>query len=43
MCLNFQGTIDWKQVADSGVEFAMIRCGYRSLGSGDPGRCLRTV
>ena len=32
---EFQGTIDWKQVADSGVEFAMIRCGYRSLGSGE--------
>lgn len=23
-----QGTIDWKKVADSGVEFAMIRAGY---------------
>ena len=41
---EFRGTIDWKQVADSGVEFAMIRCGYRSLGSGErPGRCLCTV
>ena len=32
---EYQGTIDWKQLADSGVEFAMIRCGYRSLGSGE--------
>lgn len=23
-----QGTIDWKKVADSGIEFAMIRAGY---------------
>ncbi len=40
---EFQGTIDWKQVADSGVEFAMIRCGYRSLAVERSGRCLRTV
>ncbi len=26
---RYQGTIDWKQVADSGVEFAMVRIGYR--------------
>ena len=25
----YQGEIDWQQVADSGVEFAMIRLGYR--------------
>ena len=30
----YQGEIDWKQVADSGVEFAMIRCGYRGYGKG---------
>lgn len=29
-----QGTIDWEQVADYGVEFAIIRVGYRGYGSG---------
>jgi len=29
-----QGSIDWKKVADSGVEFAMIRVGVRGYGSG---------
>ena len=28
----FQGDIDWQQVADSGIEFAMIRLGYRGYG-----------
>ena len=28
----FQGTIDWEQVADSGIKFAMIRLGYRGYG-----------
>lgn len=28
----YQGDIDWQAVADSGVEFAMIRCGYRGYG-----------
>ena len=28
-----QGEIDWQRVADSGVEFAMIRIGYRGYGS----------
>ena len=27
--------IDWKKVANSGVEFAIIRCGYRGYGSGE--------
>ena len=31
---KYQGTIDWKQVADAGIEYAMIRVGYRSLSSG---------
>lgn len=31
---KYQGTVDWKQVADAGVEFAMIRVGYRGLSSG---------
>ena len=31
---KWQGIIDWKQVKASGVEFAMIRVGYRSTVSG---------
>lgn len=30
----YQGEIDWQTVADNGVEFAMIRCGYRGSESG---------
>lgn len=30
---RYQGTIDWAQVAASGVEFAMVRVGYRMDGS----------
>lgn len=29
-----QGNIDWAQVAGSGIEFAMIRLGYRGYGNG---------
>ena len=29
-----QGTIDWQAVAASGIEFAFIRVGYRTYGSG---------
>jgi len=29
-----QADIDWRQVADSGVKFAMIRCAYRGLTGG---------
>jgi len=32
---RYQGTIDWKQVADSGVDFAMVRVGYRTLKTGE--------
>ena len=32
---KYQGTIDWQQVADAGVEFAMIRVGYRGLSTGE--------
>lgn len=32
---RYQGTIDWKQVADSGVDFAMIRVGYRTMDTGE--------
>ena len=28
----FQGKIDWQQVADSGIRFAMLRLGYRGYG-----------
>lgn len=28
----YQGNIDWKKVADSGIEFAIIRLGYRGYG-----------
>ncbi len=31
---QFQGEIDWEQVASSGVEFAIIRAGIRGYGSG---------
>lgn len=31
---SHQGAIDWQAVADSGVEFAMVRLGYRSMGDG---------
>lgn len=31
---RYQGTIDWPQVAQSGVEFAMVRLGYRSMSQG---------
>ena len=30
----YQANIDWKQVADSGISFAMIRCGYRGYAKG---------
>ena len=30
----YQGDIDWTQVANSGVKFAMIRCGGRGLSTG---------
>ena len=30
----FQGDIDWKQVKKSGIDFAMIRLGYRGYGTG---------
>ena len=28
----FQGEIDWQQVADSGIQFAIVRLGYRGYG-----------
>ena len=32
---KYQGTIDWQQVANSGIDFAMVRVGYRTLVSGE--------
>ena len=32
---KFQGTIDWKAVADAGIDFAMIRVGYRTQSGGE--------
>lgn len=32
---KYQGNIDWKAVADAGVDFAMIRVGYRTMESGE--------
>ena len=32
---KYQGVIDWKKVATDGIEFAMIRVGYRSLELGE--------
>lgn len=38
---KYQGNIDWKQVKEAGVDFAMIRVGYRAKSTGviyeDPG------
>ena len=31
---KYQGTIDWKQVADAGMDFAIIRLGYRTMVDG---------
>lgn len=31
---RYQGTIDWAKVADSGIDFVMVRVGYRELVSG---------
>ncbi len=30
----YQGKIDWQKVADSGIQFAIIRLGYRGYGTG---------
>lgn len=32
---KFQGTIDWAQAASSGINFAMVRVGYRDKGTGE--------
>ncbi len=35
---SFQGWIDWEQVADSGVSFAVIRAGFRGYTDGETNR-----
>ncbi len=32
---KYQGTIDWTEVAASGIDFAMVRVGYRTQNSGE--------
>lgn len=32
---KYQGTIDWQQVAASGIDFAMVRVGYRTQKTGE--------
>lgn len=32
---RYQGTIDWAQVASAGIDFAMIRVGYRTMTTGE--------
>ena len=32
---RYQGTIDWEQVAQYGIDFAMVRVGYRSMSDGE--------
>ena len=33
----YQGDIDWETVADSGIEFAILRAGYRGYAEGETG------
>lgn len=32
---KYQGTIDWQQVAQSGIDFAIVRVGYRGMENGE--------
>ena len=32
---KYQGTISWKKVAEAGIDFAMVRVGYRTLKTGE--------
>jgi len=32
-----QGDINWQKVKESGIDFAMVRLGYRGYGTGEPG------
>lgn len=31
----YQGTISWKKVAESGIDFVMVRVGYRTMANGE--------
>lgn len=37
----YDGVIDWKKVKADGIDFAFIRCGYRSTGDGHIGKDSR--
>ncbi len=32
---RYQGSIDWQEVADAGIGFAMVRLGYRGISTGE--------
>lgn len=32
---KYQGTIDWKSVAEAGIDFVMVRVGYRTMVNGE--------
>lgn len=32
---KYQGTISWKKVAESGIDFVMVRVGYRTMANGE--------
>lgn len=32
---KYQGTIDWAKVADAGIDFVMVRVGYRTMTTGE--------
>lgn len=32
---KYQGTIDWEQVAGAGIDFVMVRVGYRTMDTGE--------
>ncbi|MDQ9822757.1 GH25 family lysozyme, partial [Acinetobacter sp. 163] len=32
---SYQGKIDWKAVKEDGIEFVMIRCGFRDALTGE--------
>ena len=40
---RYQGVIDWNQVAASGVQFAMIRIGYRTQSTGILKKCRSLI
>ena len=40
---KYQGTIDWNALAQSGIDFAIVRLGNRTLVNRDPGGWKRPV